>query len=846
MRMWQLYSISFLFSFICPCLCARPLVPDDHEAVATVWGQGMSLERLYSETQQAPQAVNLTLSNELPFERVAEPVSCGVSLARGFVRDVRELALMNTRGTAVPVQVNTTGTYKDGTPRWILLTFFAYLPAQGKAVYTLVRGATPAAVETLTHSMHNGLVHIDTGCARFQIDTRRFRLFDSIKVDSQSLLAGDKTGGVVLEAQNGSKHHETKATRVEIEQQGPLALVLTVTGAFGPGEPHALADFVCRMTFYAGKSEVRVFYTLHNPGAHRHPGNTWDLGTGGSVFMEDVSLLVPLGTGQWASRLGVSRDDPPLRAETLYQDSSGGPHWDSANHVDKDLKVPLNFRGYRVFQSGRRVHQGHRADAWLHVRRPSSGVTVAVRDFWQNFPKALSYTDNTLRIGLWPRESAGAHELLGGEQKTHEMLFVFHGPQTGDRDIARRMQSFHAPLYAMPDPETVYATRAFWPTGPLNRQEFTRLEQTCDTFVYANGAQQKSMLTQWDRIDEYGWRHFGDSLADNEASPKQMMLDFPDHHVDGRPISHFGNEYDVNYGVLLQGLRRADPRWMWVADVKCRHYADICIYHTDADGSKAYSHGPFTHTTHDTAALRSTHRMYPSETDTYELAYASGGPNAGHCYVASLAQHYYLTGNLTSRDSFLEVADWTVKSPWFTDKMMGDKRGIGNFLMTHVYAYQLTHDPQYYRAALDMMECVQEPFSGLGATLFVKAAARFIDMKIENREFDQDYRTAVNKMLMFGDLYLTLPLDAPRRWLEQACFYAQLLYTCHLYAPRNHTNQERYRMQAQTIMDETQSRWPGDYVATKSLIMCFGNTGAFFRTLSLHESVMPSNKTREK
>lgn len=40
----------------------------------------------------------------------------------------------------------------------------------------------------------------------------------------------------------------------------------------------------------------------------------------------------------------------------------------------------------------------------------------------------------------------------------------------------------------------------------------------------------------------------------------------------------------------------------------CRHYAGICIYHTDVDGSDAYSHGPFAHTTHDTAAFRSMHR----------------------------------------------------------------------------------------------------------------------------------------------------------------------------------------------------------------------------------------------
>jgi hypothetical protein len=227
--------------------------------------------------------------------------------------------------------------------------------------------------------------------------------------------------------------------------------------------------------------------------------------------------------------------------------------------------------------------------------------------------------------------------------------------------------------------------------------------------------------------------------------------------------------------------------------------------------------------------------MYPSETVKYGLQYASGGHNAGHCYVASLAQHYYLTGDRTSREAFLEVADWAVHSPWFTRMMMGDKRGIGNLLMTHVYAYQLTRDPKYYAAAVKMIEYVQEPFEGLAATLFVKAAGRFLDMKIENAQFDADYQKTLDKMLLFGDLYLTLPDDKPQRYLEQTCFYAEVLFTCYIHAPPDHPRRERYFARGEAIMDQAQRRWPGTYRPTKTLIMCFANTGAYFRALDVRQ-----------
>jgi len=782
--------------------------------------------------QAAPAEVRFELTNPQHFQRRAEPLTCGLPLANGFVDRPEALKLLGPDGREVAAQILTTSTYQDGSPRWVLVDFQATVPAEGKTVYRLTRGRRAAINQRLVYRLENGVTRIDTGAATFRIDTNRFRLFDSVTVGGRELLGDVQRGGSVLEVEDGSRHTgDGQTTQATFEDAGPLAAVLCVRGEIRPGTNLPLARYVCRMHFYAGKSEVRVFYTLHNPAAHRHPGNVWDLGSGGSVFMEDLSLRLPLGEGPWTSRIGASDAAPALSAAKLYQDSSGGPNWNSANHVDKDFKVPTSFRGYRVHDGQRQVAEGHRADGSIHARSRTGGVAVAVRDFWQNFPKALEFEGGSLRVGLWPGEFAGVHELLGGEQKTHEMLFVFHDPQASNESIARRMQAFHRPLYAMPDPGAIYATRAFWPTGPLDRGKFAALEQTCDAFVYPVGGRKASVITMWDTIDEYGWRHFGDTFADNEFSPAAMVRDFPEHYVGRQPISHFGNEYDVCYGVMLQGLRRADPKWMWTADVMCRHYADVCIYHTDAEPSEAYRHGPFTHTTHDTAALRSTHRMYPSETGKYGLQYASGGPNAGHCYVASLAQHYYLTGDRTSREAFLEVADWTVESPWFTRMMMGDKRGIGNFLMTHVYAYQMTKDPRYYRAAVKMIDHVQEPFEGLGATLFVKAAGRFLDMKIENGQRDADYRKALEKMLLLGDFYLTLPEEKPSRFIEQSCFYAEVLFTCYLHAPANHPNRERYFAKGRQIMDQAAQRWPGTYRPTKTLIMCFANTGAYFRAL---------------
>ena len=784
--------------------------------------------------QAGLEPLSFTVTNVLPFERPGEPLRCGLPLPRGFANRAAELTVIGPDDNPVPAQLLVTGTYADQTPRWVLVDFQPHLRASGGATYRLQKGSRAPIPQGLSYRLENGIATIETGAAQFQVNTRRFRLLDSAVVEGKELLDGKRDGGIrVREGEGAWRFCGSAITGAEFEDAGSLAVTLVVRGDLLRESGETFASFVCRLHFYAGKSEVRLFYTLRNPAAHHHPGNVWDLGSGGSLFLEDFSFCLPLAGEGWTSRIGSRVEDAAIPATRLYQDSSGGPNWKSANHIDKDYRVPTSFRGYRVSSTTEIVQEGLRADGWLQARGDRGGAAVAVREFWQNFPKTLEIASRSLRIGLWPREFGGAHEILGGEQKTHEMLLLFHAAGNADLEVERRMKAFHRPLYAMPDPDSIYATRAFWPTSQLDRNAHRMLEQTCDTLVHAAGSTPTTVMTQWETIDEFGWRHFGDTFADNERSPEQMAADFPEHHLGRQPISHFGNEYDVSYAVMLQGLRRSDPEWMWMADVLCRHYADICIYHSDREPAAAYAHAPFTHTTHDTAAFRSTHRIYPSEARQYKLQYGSGGPNAGHCYVASLAQHYYLTGDRVSREAFLEVADWTVHSPWFTEKMMGDTRGIGNFLMTHVYAYQLTKDRKFYDAAVQMLDIPRRPFEGLGATLFVKAAGRFLDMKAENDERDADSERALTAMLRFGDHYLAVSDNVPNESLEQTCFYAEILFTCYLHAPPEDPRRARYFARGKSLMDRAHDRWPGAYRPVKTLVMCFANTGAYFRALEL-------------
>jgi hypothetical protein len=77
-------------------------------------------------------------------------------------------------------------------------------------------------------------------------------------------------------------------------------------------------------------------------------------------------------------------------------------------------------------------------------------------------------------------------------------------------------------LGALPDARSALESGAFWPSAPIDRGRAAKLEATCDIAVEARGASAETIITRWEAIDEFGWRHFGDTFADNERAPEAI------------------------------------------------------------------------------------------------------------------------------------------------------------------------------------------------------------------------------------------------------------------------------------------------------------------------------------
>jgi hypothetical protein len=406
--------------------------------------------------------------------------------------------------------------------------------------------------------------------------------------------------------------------------------------------------------------------------------------------------------------LGHEQGGASGQSVSLYQESSGGENWQSRNHVNRHGVVPHSHRGYRLLVDGTE-RTGCRASPVVTCRSSRAAISLALPEFWQQFPKALDADAGSLRVGLFPREYPDEFELQGGEQKTQTIWLELVGP---DGDTKGRLAWTRQPTLITPAADWVSSTKAVFDfyhgSGP------PRLEAYLGEAI----AGPQCLTAKREVIDEYGWRHFGDVYADHEGA----------YYTGSSPvISHYNNQYDVVLGALREYLRTGDRRWWEIADPLARHVCDIDIYHTTED-RPAYNGGLFWLTDHYKDAATATHRTY-SRANRVEGRDYGGGPGPEHNFTSGLILYYCLTGSPDAAEAVLSLAEWVLAmedgrrtvfgllddgptggASFTADRnYFGPGRGAGNSINALLDAWVLTHESRYLLAAEDLIRRTIHP-----------------------------------------------------------------------------------------------------------------------------------------
>lgn len=699
---------------------------------------------------------SLTFSTPLPLVRRGEPVIWGVPLPQGHLPRGARLAQVAGADQRA-IQTDVVDAWPDGSARWALVT----LRTDG-APLLLQPASTSAARppdQRLTVRLDGAEVLVDMGVLAV-----RFGPGGSWPV--RQVTAGGHApcdaaaSGLSIRASGGGDITAV-VDRVWVEREGESHVLVRARGR-RLVDGRSRVDVEWLITCVAGLPVLQVAVTVRNPRRAEHPGGHWELGDAGSLLLEDVTFRLAMAVDALPTRVECSEQpDAPLEAVplpfSLYQEASGGERWNGSNHVNRDGRVPQQQRGFT--RSDRTGQAGLRATPLLVAHTSRGPITIATRHFWENCPKQLSASASSLEYGLWPSAYPDVHELQGGEQKTHEFALAFD--EDGITDVP--LAWWRSPLVPLIDPAWVAATGAIphlLPEADDPHRAYVALARQAiegdDTFAHKR-----------ERLDEYGWRHFGDIYGDHEAV---------DHSGPEPLVSHYNNQYDPVFGFAVQFLRSGHPRWWPECDALASHVVDIDIYHTTEDKA-AYNNGLFWHTVHYIDAGKATHRTYPRAQGSH-----GGGPASEQNYTTGLMTHWFLTGNPLSREAAIGLGQFVIdiddggRTPfrWLdggytglatasaSELYHGPGRGSGNSLNALVDAHRLTGEPRFLQKAEQIVRRAVHPAQDIAAlnlpdierkwfyTMFLQALGRYLAHRAELGLLDDEYAYGREALLHFA------------------------------------------------------------------------------------------------
>ena len=786
--------------------------------------------------------------------RNATLLEFGVPFPRGLFFNPRKLTTVTDQGAVLASDIATTVLWPDNSIKWCLVRTRVKL--DGNEALPLRITEHSGAGDS--YRCKSGLIteteseiRVQTRNCLFELDKKKFQFLQKVRRHGEQIagsgfctLKTDAFGHLDPEI-TGYRHHTAYLSAC------PVSCELRIAGCFRAANGDPVANFDAKLTFLTEADQLKCEYTLHNPKAARHTSGLWDLGDPNSLLFQGLELGLTLSDTaeiNWKTDRNNSWTTLLHQPLTIYQESSGGPHWNSPNHKDRTNRIPYTLNGFICSSGAAALHSGKRSSPALQLRTDSGRVSVFVEKFWQNCPKSLEIENNQIRIGLFPGQFAGEFELQPGEKKTHTFYFDFS-------DNPAAIEHIQSPIEVTLNPAWIQKS------GVLPHFDTDVSNDPLHPVINEGLDGDRSFFAKREMVDEYGWRNFGDLYADHETEG---------YEGDDIFISHYNNQYDLIYGFLRQYALTGEHQWLALADDLASHVIDIDLYHTRLDKDE-YNGGLFWHTDHYVDAATSTHRSYSKlqKSDAYIGHAGGGGPGGQHCYTTGLLYHYLITGNESSRNAVFQLTDWvtrvyegsgTLLSVLLSIKnqrRVGSKnistgkypmdRGTANYITALLDKFTLTQE----RTSLDRVEHIirntVHPLDNITArnlidveanwfyTVFLQAVCRYLQTKEELADLDDCFYYARDSLLHYADWmaqheypYLEKPgiLEFPNHtWTAQDLRKVNILLFADYYSP---VPSPAYRTKAEEIYSYIADTLPAEdsRCYTRILAILMQNHGA--------------------
>jgi hypothetical protein len=459
--------------------------------------------------------VELSCDTVLPEGR--HGLTQGLPFPKGALRDASKV-----RADGRPLQTAALGKWPDGSVKWLQVS--AFVKDREKLNLEYGEDITPgkAPESKLKAEKTAAGVVVDTGALRFEIPSDGSALMKNI------------TGGkrVISEAVmtlNGSA--PGSVPEITVEENGPVRAAVKISGKFSQNPDFS---YLVRLFAYENTAELEMEHSLI-------------LSSGDKGTVEKCAL-----------ELKTKADSSEFRPGSEWINVS---HDASLTAAVKSPKSAVNDFPW-ILSSGGRTLSGKNAAGIVRISG-GAPVILAVRDFWQNAPKAITVAADSLTLNLIDKEQI----FWIGSAKTHSLALSFSGnPADAEFFLSR-------PLL-IASPEWYCNSKAFhaWPLSAP--------EAAWD--LYESSV--KKTISFWEKRD-------AQSMSDPAFFNGMMFYGEVCQAAANRVTNNL--ETAIGEGLMVQYFRSMEKDRFIFAERALSHFVDASVNHSDnSSAGHVYVHCP--------------------------------------------------------------------------------------------------------------------------------------------------------------------------------------------------------------------------------------------------------------
>jgi len=633
--------------------------------------------------------VRFSVRSQNGWQAVTAPVTVGVPLPPTLHADVNQLRVQTQGGaTPVPAQFRVMSRWPDNSIRWVLVDFMADLSGTGGVGnYQLNNGGTGSA-GTSNLVVINGAnsIEVRTGALTYTVSKTAFRLFESIlvdrdndsQVDDECLNTAVARGVVITEGANQFRMDQIAPTRIVVEEQGPVRATVVVEGVhrnttLGQNK----LNYIVRITSWANLPLVKVSYSFRNMTNHGVAAATPALAAAqlAQVTTADAlefDLPLQLNTGTAGALIGGSPATHAAQTLTAaeFMDMQQG-YTGTYDATDVNNPQPPGFNvgtgdgssdplqnvwpdqsdaSIAYGLTGKLSASGQKAPGWMQMTGNQLRATVAVRDFWQQYPKQLRMqADGTMRVGFWP---AGTWPLqvFAGAMKTHEFLIGMDRVGSTDANLAGIYANILSdPPLAVQAPKHNAAARVYGQIGVTD----DLLTSVADVIPAAQAAVTNHLA---DLVTQYGDILFDRTDGNGSATGHEFgFWNYGDGKTHLPAAGWENNDWEISRCALAWFACSGNIGMWKLFDTTARHFRDVDVIHSDIGLRFDYTEAGNPAVSGGKASQQGKTRYSPNNKQHDLGNYHLGENHLDVFKGAFLSEHYLLTGDQLSLDILKEL-----------------------------------------------------------------------------------------------------------------------------------------------------------------------------------------------